>query len=416
MKYSYIFLLDKEKDKSDAKIRLRVKWGNNLAQFNVGFRADIDKWVKETQRCKANTTHGKKKVAASTINREIQRLENIVGEIFDSFGKNEPTADEFRFEYNKRNGKAPKSDKTIFAYYDEFILTEARNNSWSLNTIKEHKTTRRHLEEFAPKLEFCDLNERGLTLFVDYLFSLTDSEGNPLMRNTTIRKHISTLKWFLRWATKIGATNENAYIAFVPRLKIIPKKVIFLTWDELMAIYNLEIPESKNYIKKVRDMFLFSCFTSLRYSDVEALKWSNVSEDHIDVVTIKTFDRIRIELNDYSKEILARYERNSGFVFGRISNQKANKYLKELGELAGIDTPVTQYYYQESERVEETKPKYELITTHVGRRTFICNALMLGIAPNIVMKWTGHSDYKAMRPYIDIADEAKANAMRLFNK
>ena len=54
-------------------------------------------------------------------------------------------------------------------------------------------------------------------------------------------------------------------------------------------------------------------------------------------------------------------------------------------------------------------------TTHAGRRTFICNALSLGIPAQVVMKWTGHSDYKAMKPYIDIADDIKANAMNKFN-
>lgn len=69
-----------------------------------------------------------------------------------------------------------------------------------------------------------------------------------------------------------------------------------------------------------------------------------------------------------------------------------------------------------NERIEEILPKYELLSSHIGRRTFICNALMLGIAPNIVMKWTGHSDYAAMKPYIEIADKAKETAMSLFNK
>lgn len=41
---------------------------------------------------------------------------------------------------------------------------------------------------------------------------------------------------------------------------------------------------------------------------------------------------------------------------------------------------------------------------------------MLGIAPQVVMKWAGHADYKAMKPYIDIADAAKQQAMSLFNK
>ena len=60
-------------------------------------------------------------------------------------------------------------------------------------------------------------------------------------------------------------------------------------------------------------------------------------------------------------------------------------------------------------------PKYELLVSHVGRRTFICNALSLGIPAQVVMKWTGHSDYKAMKPYIDIADDIKAVSMSKFN-
>ena len=68
------------------------------------------------------------------------------------------------------------------------------------------------------------------------------------------------------------------------------------------------------------------------------------------------------------------------------------------------------------ERVEETRLKWEMLGTHAGRRTFICYALSEGISPQIVMKWTGHSDYKAMRPYIDIAESARAEAMKKFNK
>ena len=56
-----------------------------------------------------------------------------------------------------------------------------------------------------------------------------------------------------------------------------------------------------------------------------------------------------------------------------------------------------------------------LAMTHTGRRTFIVNALSLGITPNIVMKWTGHSDYKAMKPYIDIVDSIKASSMTKFD-
>lgn len=93
-----------------------------------------------------------------------------------------------------------------------------------------------------------------------------------------------------------------------------------------------------------------------------------------------------------------------------------NFFLKELGELCKIDKQVSITFYKGGKRFDEIYPKYKLLGTHAGRRTFICNALMLGIAPQVMMKWTGHADYKAMKPYIDIADTAKQQAMNLFNK
>lgn len=93
-----------------------------------------------------------------------------------------------------------------------------------------------------------------------------------------------------------------------------------------------------------------------------------------------------------------------------------NDCLKELAELAGLNAPVTQIYYQNGERIEETKPKYAVLGTHAGRRTFICNALSMGLPADIVMRWTGHSDYTAMKPYIDIAQSEKSKAMAKFNE
>ena len=54
--------------------------------------------------------------------------------------------------------------------------------------------------------------------------------------------------------------------------------------------------------------------------------------------------------------------------------------------------------------------------THAGRRTFICYALSEGIPPDVVMKWTGHSDYKSMKPYIDVAMSTKSDAMDAMEK
>lgn len=57
-----------------------------------------------------------------------------------------------------------------------------------------------------------------------------------------------------------------------------------------------------------------------------------------------------------------------------------------------------------------------MLSSHAGRRTFICISLSLDIPAHTVMKWTGHKDYKAMKPYIDVSDTDRKKAMTSWDK
>ena len=134
---------------------------------------------------------------------------------------------------------------------------------------------------------------------------------------------------------------------------------------------------------------------------------------------VREIDDASIELNKYSKAILDKYSETpivENKALPVISNQRMNDYIKELGELCGIKEPTTVTYYSGNKRTDEVFPKHELLGTHTGRRTFICNALALGIPANVVMKWTGHADYKSMQPYIDVANKIKVESMNKFNQ
>ena len=236
------------------------------------------------------------------------------------------------------------------------------------------------------------------------------------MKNYTAKKYINLTKWFLKWASEKGYNKELAFVTFKEKLKTIPAKVIFLEWNELMSVYNATFPDEP-HLELAKDVFCFQCFTSLRYSDVKNLKKADIYDGYITITTIKTDEPLKIELNKYSKAILEKYKDIEGIYALPVPvNQRMNRYIKEVCKACEINEPVCRTYYKGAERIDEIHPKYELIGTHCGRKTFICNALMLGIAPNIVMKWTGHRDYKSMKPYIDIADKAKEEAMNLFNR
>lgn len=325
-----------------------------------------------------------------------------------------PTPEQIKDIFNSRLRNEEQPEGICFMQaFDEFVSERGVQNSWTHSTYEKFAAVKNHLLEFNPSVSFELFDEVGLNKYVLFL------RDKRKMRNSTIENQLSFLKWFLRWSFDKGYTTLTAYETFKPKLKSTQKKVIFLTWDELTRLRECEIPESKQYLERVRDVFLFCCFTGLRYSDVFNLRRSDIKEDHIEITTVKTADSLIIELNKHSRSILEKYE---NVVFEKdkalpvISNQRMNDYLKELAELAGIDEPIRETYYIGNKRIDEVTPKYALLSTHAGRRTFICNALSLGIPANVVMKWTGHSDYKAMKPYIDIADDIKANAMNKFDQ
>lgn len=427
IKWNIIFTLESRKKDGvliteNVPIRMRVNFASKRIEFTTGYRIDATKWDADKQRVK-NGCSNKLKQSASEINASLLEYYTEIQAIFKKFEVEEamPTPEQIKEAFNALHKPASEEPKTkekvlpcdFFQVFDDFVEDCGRQNDWTDSTYEKFAAVKNHLTNFRDGLTFEFFDERGLNDYVGYLRDVKE------MRNTTIGKQLSFLKWFLRWAFKKGVHQNNAYDSYKPKLKSTQKKIIFLTWDELNRLREFKIPSNKQALERVRDVFLFQCFTGLRYSDVFNLRRSDIKGDHIEVTTVKTSDSLIIELNNHSKAILDKYKDvafENDKVLPVITNQKMNDYLKELAEMAGIDEPVRQTYYKGNERIDEVTPKYALLGTHAGRRTFICNALALGIPPQVVMKWTGHSDYKAMKPYIDIADDIKANAMSKFNQ
>ncbi|MCG2792858.1 MAG: site-specific integrase [Weeksellaceae bacterium] len=396
-------------------IRMRITYAGNRLEIFTGIRVDRNKWDSQKKKVKANTFN-KFMQSASDINGKLSDYENEIQNIFKKFELEEeiPTKEEVRFIFNSvfTTEKSKISSKNFFDYYDEFITDNGRLKSWSESTFAKLATVKNHLSEFKHKLSFSFFNEKGLTLYSEFL------RDNLKMRNSTIEKQISFLKWFLKWAKAKGYNKNLAFETYKPKLKSTQKKIIFLTQEELKKLNDYEIPAGKNYLERVRDVFLFLCYSGIRYSDAFNLKRSDVKDGYIEITTQKTADSLIIELNKKSKQILEKYNEipfPNNKALPVISNQKMNEYIQELAKLAEIDEPIRLTYYKGNNRIDEVVPKYDLLGSHAGRRTFICTALSLGIPVNVIMKWTGHSDYKSMKPYIDIADNIKANAMKKFD-
>ena len=430
IKRNISFKLEKRKSKGvdiveNVPIRMRVTYGGTRVDFTTGYRVDVAKWDESAQRVKAKTSN-KQRQTASEINDALDELRTELQKIFKEYEVKEilPAPEELREAFNiKIKGESIKERDikaaldavpavSLWERFDEFVNVNGRNNNWTKSTVAKVNVFGRHLKAFKEEVTFEYLDERGIAEFLDYL---QEKKG---MRNSTLSKMYGILLWFMKWALNQGYHTNNAYDRFKPRYKKPEKPIVFLTIEELKKVAAIEIPTEKQYLERVRDVFFFCCWTGLRHSDVYNLRKSNIKKDHIELTTIKTSDTLRIDLNKHSRAILAKY---ADVVFPNekvlpvISNQKMNDYLKELGILAELTEPITQTYYCQRERIEETRPKHELLCTHTGRRSFICNALALGIPPQVVMKWTGHSDYSAMKPYIAVADSIKSKEMSKFD-
>ena len=124
--------------------------------------------------------------------------------------------------------------------------------------------------------------------------------------------------------------------------------------------------------------------------------------------TQKTDEVVYIPLHYRVQEIIDKYDNS---IPRAISNQKTNKYLKEIGKLAGIDTEIAQQERKGNLQYDSKVKKYDLITTHTARRSGATNMFKAGIPAINIMKITGHKTERAFMQYIRITQEENAKML-----
>ena len=416
------FLLHKRNpgDTKNLGIRMRVTIkGQPPIDFSFprNVRIDADDWDFEKMRPNQESDNTVLKDVNRTIADWSEKMDDVFAR-YEIIEKRTPTNDEVKMLFNDFIGKKSifdASDKPgFFQVFDKFTETMGDKNEWTESTQEKFQALRNHLEKFDKRLSLDLFDDDKAHAFVTYLHGCG-------FRNTTVKKQVSFFKWFLRWAATSGFYPGHTHDTFKPKLKgtsVESKEIIYLTKDEVKHLEEMTFTESQSSLERVRDVFLFCCFTGLRYSDVKKLTRYDIRDGVIVFVTKKTVDGIRVELNKHSQAILDKYKDvpfPGHAALPVISNEKMNAHLKDLGKLAGLDTPTRVVWFVKNVRHEELFPKWQLMTTHVARRTFVVNALRLGIPPEVIMRWTGHSSFESMKPYMKIIDEVKRTAMSKFD-
>ena len=399
------FYLDKPLAENETAIYMFVRFGKTTLKFKTGKRILPKYWNPGTPE-----NHFRKFTGSPEMNAWLNRLRTNVNKSY--YSKEQWSIDALKTQITHIiNDNVPKdTEKEFLDALNEFIDSREANKELANSTIKKYKTMATHLKDFSTKrryvLSFERVNKKLFEDFSGYL-------RNELNHTTnTVNKYLKTLKTFIHWAVDHHYTKaERVSTKF--KITDDATEVIYLTWDELMNLYKLELPAG-SALDHARDVFCFGCFTGQRFSDISYLKRGDVLGNHWLLHQIKVKDTIQSEifLNDFARAILDKYQ-NDARPLPVISNQKTNEHLKTLGEKAKINTNIKIVKYRGQERIELSEPKYKFLGTHTARRTFITLSLEKGMRPETVMAISGHKDFKTMKRYIAVTNKMKENEMKI---
>ena len=417
MKYSSKVLLYKRTDDSIPyhPIYIRVRAKNKSVDLYTNFSTTLDKWDDEQKRVKPNAKI--KGIRAKEINDAIATTQRFVEEFFDDcdFREVTPTLEELKVKYQRISKQEAEKIEGFFDIYAQYIEESNIQRQWSKSTYEMELRTRSKLMGVLPKLTFATLTTSNLNKFTTTL--------SATIANGKLKDYIKKLKAFGKWAKKnhypVCEDLENYTMC---KYHDVIKEVRFLEIEEVRCLWELDLSGNRR-LEETRDFFVFQCFTSLRYSDLKALKRSAISQKGTDY-TLSLFtqkNRKKVEdylLPDIAVEIYKKYSKNNyenGVLFPVPANSQYNEYLKELGAIANFKGEWRDMSFQGNERIEKIIPRTHL-TTHVARKTFVSYALNMGISQEIVALATSHSDVKEMIPYLGITKEGKEQMRDKFNE
>lgn len=296
--------------------------------------------------------------------------------------------------------------------FEEFINQSKSHRA--VRTITGYYTVKNIISNFQTKTgSSYTLDEINLNFFDrirNYCFE------DKAYRNNMFARIITNIKTVMSWAEDRNYHSNNAYTKFKASEEQI--EVIYLTYNELMTLYEYEFSPDLKFLDKVRNIYCFAAFTGLRYSDLANLKHSNIFGDELHLTVTKTREQNHIiPLNNYAIAILDKYKSDFGGPLPMISSQKLNEYIKLACKQVGIDSDIRITRYSGSKRIEKIIPKYQAISIHSARKSFVTNSLILGMNQAVVKAVSGHKSDSAFRKYVNISSSVSKDEMsKAWNK
>lgn len=421
------FILKQKNPYSQIYIRF---WDGKQCDFktSTGLQVLYDDWNAKKESVKLKTTS----TAKDFINTKLADLRRFVMDSYlveynsgSSIGKNWLKNKVFIF-FNRVDESKPE-----LTYYSDWIrvfietapkrLYKGKNISES--TIKKYKTTYNILMQYE---EAKDIRLRFEDITMQFYFDFVDFCRNDLMHSTnTIGTYIKKIKFFCGQIDLESLPISNHYKNSEFMSITEQSEDIYLTSAEIEKIFNYNFSDTP-YLDNARDLLIIGLNTGLRVSDFMRLDLSNIKDDTIIIKAQKTGKTAEIPM---SKQIEKTLQKNNGLLPRSISEQNFNEYIKEIGKRVGFTEMVNGSKMvcineDEAEKKGVKKifrkssgvyPKYELITSHICRRSFATN-LYLQIPTPVIMAITGHATETQFLTYIKKTTTENAEVLRNFYK
>jgi len=391
--------------KDEALLTLRLLYRYNGEDYVVGVRTKekVSKtYWKKQHNSKTRDASIQNKIA--TIKKDLSKLSKYVIDKFENsnpeiISKNWLT----RIVDLYYNPKVAKRDYPLnLVSFIDLYIDKRRNEVTKSSIVKfnviKHKMER--LEKHIGREVFItDINEEFKTDFEDFYNEHNYSQN-------TMHRELGIIKTFCKYAKSLGIETHPQ----MDTLKFKKEKVdkIYLNENEIEAIKSLKDRELTEYLINAKDWLIISCFTGQRISDFMRFTSEMVREENgkklIEFTQKKTSKDMAVPLHPEVLEILEKRK----WSFPRsISDQRYNDYIKEVCKLAKIDEVITGKKQVNISKFDEIQirsvsgnyPKYELVTSHIGRRSFATN--FYGKIPtNYLIYVTGHSSETMFLNYI----------------
>jgi len=393
------FLYRSTKDKSNLILRLLFRYHGKDYVFGSKTKLEVEKtyWNKQHKKKSKDITITNKQ---TEINIELNKIENHILGAFNSADPDkvnkEWISDQVDLYYNptQKEKTIPADLINYIDFYIDYRKDEVKKTSLKKFNVIKHKLQK--LEKFRKKqILILDINNDFKNEFVSYC-------KNELYSQNTIQRELAIIKTFCIHARFLGL--ETHYQLDSLRLDKAKVEKIYLTFEELSRIEEINSDELTGSLDNAKDWLIISCYSGQRISDFMRFTENQIrieeGKHFLEFTQMKTSKLTTIPIHPKILEILKK--RNGKFPY-RISDQKYNDYVKEVCKLAGIDEIVKGSKILETKKgnrkQEGLYKKYELVTSHIGRRSFATN--FYGKIPTTyLINITNHSSEAMFLNYI----------------